>query len=941
MSSHRLAHLTLAKAGFLPLFAIASVGATCNELVPSDGGKPAPQVVKTDVGTFYRKVILLGGSAGLESFTQPAALGFGPDGRLYVTTYTGSLFALTLDEQHEVTGIDEYKPFGDRLLNGFAFGPAAPPNDPVLYVAHNAPPIYNAPPDTGAISRIRGLGTGPVEHIVAGLPRSAENHMTFTLAFGPDGRLYIAQGGNTNNGAPAPGLFGNRSETPLSAAILVANVHDPAFAGLDDLEVYAPGLRNAYGMCWHSNGLLYALDQGANKGFGGPPAPDGSTLPDVASRDDVLHAILPDSYYGHPNPARNQYAYFTSLPDGTPYRDPIKAFTAGAVVTGVAEYDSSANDGKLQGQLLVTGFVDQNLYRIALSADGLTVVDENILDAGFDNPIAVTVGPDGAIYVLEAGNTLAFGGSGPAGITVLEPLGSSAAIGKIDLFATSAVCAACHTDLTDGAGNDVSIDRHWRSTMMANAARDPYFVAKVSAEVALFPAQQADIEAKCATCHTGMARTQALANGEPVALLGNGMLDPAHPLHELAMDGVSCTLCHQIQNVGLGSAATFSGGYKIDTTTAPPDRLIFGPFFNPQTDLMQAASGFKPARGAHITESSLCASCHTLMTTCLDDQGHPAGEFPEQTPFLEWLHSDFGRGAGPTCQGCHMPEADGSVVISALPEKGLPAHAPFRQHHFVGGNTFMLQLMRQNAAALGIVASDAELAATFERTLEQLQSRSADVSIAAAVVSEGVLSADVQVVNRAGHKLPTGYPARRAWLHMTVTDATGRVIFESGAADPRGAIIGDDANADPLAFEPHYDTINSADQVQIYQAVMADHRGTVTHSLMRACAYLSDNRLLPAGFDKQSAPAEISVVGPAQADGDFTGGADRVRYEVAVAGATGPFTVRVELLYQSVPPVVIDDLRTIQTPEIARFVAMFDAADPTPVVLAAATAVAE
>jgi len=52
------------------------------------------------------------------------------------------------------------------------------------------------------------------------------------------------------------------------------------------------------------------------------------------------------------------------------------------------------------------------------------------------------------------------------------------------------------------------------------------------------------------------------------ALLGNGFLNSAHPLNAAALDGVSCSsLCRQIQNVGLGQPATFTGNYVIDTST--------------------------------------------------------------------------------------------------------------------------------------------------------------------------------------------------------------------------------------------------------------------------------------------------------------------------------------------------------------------------------------
>jgi hypothetical protein len=50
-------------------------------------------------------------------------------------------------------------------------------------------------------------------------------------------------------------------------------------------------------------------------------------------------------------------------------------------------------------------------------------------------------------------------------------------------FAGSGNCAWCHTDLYDSQGRDVSIQKHWRSTMMANASKDPLWQAKVQSEV--------------------------------------------------------------------------------------------------------------------------------------------------------------------------------------------------------------------------------------------------------------------------------------------------------------------------------------------------------------------------------------------------------------------------------------------------------------------------
>ncbi|MBW2481982.1 MAG: hypothetical protein JRF38_18480, partial [Deltaproteobacteria bacterium] len=78
-------------------------------------------------------------------------------------------------------------------------------------------------------------------------------------------------------------------------------------------------------------------------------------------------------------------------------------------------------------------------------------------------------------------------------------------------FSGSGICAMCHSGLTDEATptpNDVSNDAHWRSTMMANSAKDPLWQAKISAEVQLVddPLIKQAIQEKCSRCHMGMAR---------------------------------------------------------------------------------------------------------------------------------------------------------------------------------------------------------------------------------------------------------------------------------------------------------------------------------------------------------------------------------------------------------------------------------------------------
>jgi hypothetical protein len=59
--------------------------------------------------------------------------------------------------------------------------------------------------------------------------------------------------------------------------------------------------------------------------------------------------------------------------------------------------------------------------------------------------------------------------------------------------------------------------------------------------------------------------------------------------------------------------------------------------------------------------------------------------------------------------------------------------------------------------------------------------------------------------------------------------------------------------------------------VQIYESILGDAGGAVTTGLLSGAQYLKDNRLLPHGFDKQTAEPDIAVRGEALSDPDFTG----------------------------------------------------------------------
>lgn len=474
---------------------------------------------------------------------------------------------------------------------------------------------------------------------------------------------------------------------------------------------------------------------------------------------------------------------------------------------------------------------------------------------------------------------------------------------QADYFTGSGVCVMCHTQLKDSTGKDVSIDTAWRATMMGNAARDPFWRMVLRGELIANPQLRTVIEDKCSTCHMPMARTTAATDKKPVGILDDGFANPKHELNLMALDSVSCTLCHQITPDKLGSKESYTGHYTIGSVKnkiaggekGQPE--IYGQYTpTEKAEEMTGGSGFAPKRSPHIQDSALCGSCHNLYTPFVKTNGEMGeGEVAEQAPYTEWENSAFfGQ---KSCQQCHMPTADGKVALSV---SGGDPHHGFKQHYFVGGNYYMLEILRKYGQEIGTPGAPEDFAKNIALTIDYLGQETAAVAIKEpAIAMDGSqVTFDVEVRNGAGHKFPTAYPARRAWLHTSVIDRFGNVAFESGASRPDGSIVGNDEDTLPNAYEPHYSLITSPKQVQIYQAGLGDSDGVPTTTLLKSAKYLKDNRLLPLGFDKDKAPHDVQVFGDAKQDARFVAGGHTVSYKVDVRQFHAPFTVETELLYQ-------------------------------------------
>ncbi len=458
--------------------------------------------------------------------------------------------------------------------------------------------------------------------------------------------------------------------------------------------------------------------------------------------------------------------------------------------------------------------------------------------------------------------------------------------------------------------------------MMANSSKDPLWRAMVSGEVNEFPAMQDTIETLCTKCHAPMGYTQAIYDGHTKYTMAELRQDP------LANDGVSCTVCHQINPSNFGQRSSYSGNYIITD-----DSLIYGPYEYPDSFFMQQFIGYTPTYEPKSITSDLCATCHTLFTPTLDEQGNIVGAFPEQTPYLEWKNSIY-PAQQITCQSCHSPKIFNPIDIATIPESDTTRRSPFWKETFVGGNTLILKMFRNYPDTLLVTAETSHFDTTLALAEKNLKDLSLNLYMEAVQESDS-LTVSVKIQNITGHKLPTGIPLRRMWIHLRAADGNNNTVFESGSWDTEGRIYGMD-----LPFERHYNVINQGDEVQVYEAVPVDINGNVTYTLLRASTFIKDNRIPPFGFKSSHLSYDTTAVyGYALNDPDFNrsngnegSGTDAVEYRIPVNNLT-QMNITAEVCYQTLKPEAAEYLAGMNSLDIDRFNRMYESADKNPVVM--------
>lgn len=501
-------------------------------------------------------------------------------------------------------------------------------------------------------------------------------------------------------------------------------------------------------------------------------------------------------------------------------------------------------------------------------------------------------------------------------------------MGFNDLFAASGECIQCHGFDTAGiasinmAGEDINVVDDWRASMMANSAKDPFWRAKVSHEVFLYPQHKNAIETKCTACHAPLGHFNAIHNGANFYTIDSLVSDT------IALDGVSCLACHKQTTENLGNLN--SGNLNFDTA-----KVAYGPYISPLESPMIMETGYKPVFSEHISDAGICAGCHTLITETLDYDGNLTGDhFVEQATYHEWLNSEYNTN-NTTCQNCHMPAySKGEVFIVAGIET--EPRSPFYLHEFAGANAFMLNILKENSEVLGLAATPEQFDEAIAATNAMLLNQSINVSLELIDRTVDTAFFEVSLLNIAGHKFPSGYPSRRVFVEFLIETEYGDTLFISGKTDQNFEVQGQNPD-----YEPHYNVINSEEQVQIYEMVMADVNDDVTTVLERAKYLLKDNRLPPKGFVTEHLVYDtVKIVGLATEDENFNidngiqgNGSDHIFYNIPLNDYYERLNATCKIYYQTAPPKWMKEMFEEETAEIDAFREMFLAADRNPILL--------
>jgi glucose/arabinose dehydrogenase len=312
------------------------------------------------------------------SLEVPWGLAFAPDGRIFVTERAGRIRVIEHDSLRRPPWATlDVAADGEAGLMGIAISPDFARDHHIFVVATVRTPA-------GLVNRVvrftdvAGIGTSPTV-IVDSIP-SNELHAGDAIAFGPDGKLYVATGD-----ARSPMRAGDMRSLAGKILRYMPDGSVPADNPTPGSPVYARGLRNAQGLAWRDDGVMVATDHG----------PSGFPNELYRTGHDELNVVRAGGNYGWPR-AAGRTRFSRSIA-------PIAEWTPSIAPAGVAFY-TGTEIPEWKGNVFVGALIGEQLKRLVLdgTGDAVRVVAEQRVLRGIGRIRAVVMGPDGFLYVTTS-----------------------------------------------------------------------------------------------------------------------------------------------------------------------------------------------------------------------------------------------------------------------------------------------------------------------------------------------------------------------------------------------------------------------------------------------------------------------------------------------------------------------------------------------------------
>jgi len=503
-------------------------------------------------------------------------------------------------------------------------------------------------------------------------------------------------------------------------------------------------------------------------------------------------------------------------------------------------------------------------------------------------------------------------------------------------FPSASACRNCHPNHYE----------EWSASQHAYAQLSPIFNAMHGEILKRTNGTLGDF---CIRCHTPIG----MQTGEPLFVSNLERSPPAR-------EGVTCAVCHRVR----APYGKVSG--RLAMAEGPIDEPVSGPTGNSglraamaDPDGFARRSDGERTLGIHadviefaaISTSTFCGSCHDVTS--------PTGVRLEEA-FSEFRHSPAAE-QGTTCQDCHMGREPG--VVSGYRREpaaivgGRPTPPRKRtDHRFVGPDHSVVHPglfpFNERAEALASMrewilfdwrggwGTDAfEDAVDHRDEFPERWAEAADRVDAREIIEENLARLDdmaearrailrrgyllepleatlgpdaleirVVVANgTSGHNVPTGFSAERVvWLHTTVRDATGRLLFESGDLDPNGDVRDGHSRYVRAGRRPHDDDLFTLQSRFVLRNLREGEREEIL-----AVNQAPD----PLPFIRPDPNPNFVNGGPAGArlhkKGIVPGGKRTHTYRIdasALADAKRPFRIEVELKAAMVPVNLVTEI---------------------------------